>query len=731
MKIDVDALKASVDIVSVIGSYVSLKKRGTENVGICPFHDDHNPSFYVVPAKRFYKCFGCGAAGDAIDFVKEFEGVDFLAACEKLGAKRTWMPANLPHIAPRPPDRVTFEPPADAGEPDMKVPDLGGAPTAIYVIRRPDGYPIGYEARYQPQDGKREARLWTWGQRGDRRPRWECGHFNKPRPLYGLEQLAARPNDAVALWESPKKAEAARKLLPTYVHCAWTGGSGGWDKHDLTPLARKSVLLWPDADRKVCKEPNRAAKLGIEVGELLPYQEQPGPKANLGARAALQDLGCTVKLLDVRAVETDGWNICDAEREGWDQARVISFGKSLPVEPQVEMIELAQDAANEPAEDLPPIEAYAQDARAQPAAATPRPPRVNGAAALDEVYFRPMSQIESKAINWLWPGRIAKGKVSMIVGNPGLGKSQVCASLASVVSNGGAWPVDRTSAELGSVVILSAEDDPEDTIRPRLEAAQANLEKIFILDAIRTEREGEIGRRGFDLTMDIKRLGALLHELGDAAMVIIDPITAYLGDADSHKNAEVRALLAQLADMAATQRVAVLAVSHLTKSSGMDALLRVQGSIGFAAAARAVWGVAKDKENPSRRLFMPLKNNLGTDISGFAYSVEGIRLQESDIETSHVMWENQAITMTVDEVFGESNLGYDEKSALSDAKLFLVDLLRNGPLDSKQIEADARGAGHSMTTLRRAAKDLRLRIAKDGFGKGSPWKWWPKQDSAP
>jgi putative DNA primase/helicase len=89
-------------------------------------------------------------------------------------------------------------------------------------------------------------------------------------------------------------------------------------------------------------------------------------------------------------------------------------------------------------------------------------------------------------------------------------------------------------------------------------------------------------------------------------LVIIDPITAYLGDADSHKNAEVRALLAPLAEMAASQRVSVLAVSHLTKSAGMDALLRVQGSIGFAAAARAVWGVAKDKDNPSRRLFMPL-----------------------------------------------------------------------------------------------------------------------------
>src|SRR5690606_13312609 len=142
----------------------------------------------------------------------------------------------------------------------------------------------------------------------------------------------------------------------------------------------------------------------------------------------------------------------------------------------------------------------------------------------------------------------------------------------------------------------------------------------------------------------------------------------------------------------------------------------------LGAAARAVWGVAKDTDNPLRRLFMPLKNNLGTDSTGFAYAVEGMRLEESDIETSRIMWENAHVMQSADEVFGGSQISEDEKGALHDAKLFLRDLLAHGPLESKQLEIDARGAGHAMTTLRRAAREMGIRIAKEGFGKGAPWK---------
>ena len=348
----------------------------------------------------------------------------------------------------------------------------------------------------------------------------------------------------------------------------------------------------------------------------------------------------------------------------------------------------------------------------------------NGADVFEDVVYQRLSTIPARAVDWLWPGKIAKGKVSMIVGNPGLGKSQVCASLAVVVSIGGQWPVDRTRADQGSVIILSAEDDVDDTIRPRLEAAGANLDCVYILKAIKAEDEkGDSFERGFSLIGDTYRLGALIKELGDVQLVIIDPITAYLGSADSHKNAEVRALLAPLQTIAQYLRVAILAVSHLTKASGIDALQRVQGSVAFAAAARAVWGVTKDKDSPQRRLFLPLKNNLGVDTSGYAYSIESHVLEGSDppIGTSVIMWESAKITTSAEEAFGQQAKDYNEHSDIEDAKDFLRGLLADGPVPQRQVEADSKGAGHAWATIRRAQKNLNIEAFKEGFK--APWLW--------
>lgn len=732
--IDTAALKGANEIVSVIGSHVALKKVGSEYRGLCPFHDDHTPSFYVVPAKQIWKCFSCNAdeqhGNDVIGFVRGLMDMSFTEACEFLGAeKREWKPITPVHVGEPRRERQTCPPPADAPVPRMST-RLLGEPEATRAFRSLDGTLLGYEARYKRGSDPDEpdtspSRMWTWGAREGEDLGWGCGHFTRPRPLYGLDRIGKRPSFPIAVFEGPKKADAAHRLIGHIYNCiSWSGGAGSWHTHDWSPVYGKTLLLWPDADRKVAKGPH-AERLGIAEGTLLPYSEQPGPRAVAKLCAELGDPrthACKIRYIDVSDVEKDGYDIADMEADGMDSSAVIAWAKPRARNYE-HLVERQHASVHQDEREDPPDWNYPDDA-----AHAPAPPRVKptitGTDTMGEVFYRPMSEVESRAIDWLWPGRIAKGKVSMIVGNPGLGKSQVCASIASVVSNGGAWPVDRCQCGRGSVVILSAEDDPEDTIRPRLEAAGAALDKIYIVDAIRVDRQEGPGKRGFDLSMDIARLGSLLHDLGDPALVIIDPITAYLGDADSHKNAEVRALLAPLSEMAAAQRVAVIAVSHLTKSSGMDALLRVQGSIGFAAAARAVWGVAKDKDNPSRRLFMPLKNNLGTDNSGFAYTVEGIRLPEGDIETSHIMWENELITASADSVFGQADETHDEREAVLEAKMYLRSLLADGPVAVKHIEADARGAGHAWTTVRRAQKDLKIVSYRDhGIGEKGKWYW--------
>ena len=345
-------------------------------------------------------------------------------------------------------------------------------------------------------------------------------------------------------------------------------------------------------------------------------------------------------------------------------------------------------------------------------------------ATVSRAIFRRVADVQAKPIRWLWPGRIAQGKVSIIAGNPGLGKSQVTVGMAATVSTGGLWPVDRKSCEVGNVVILSAEDDPSDTIRPRLEASGADLSRVYILDAVLDGPlvGGGETPRAFNLKTDIAQLGNMLKEIGGAALVIIDPITAYLGTTDSHKNAEIRALLSPLAEVAGQYGAAVVAVSHFNKNANTEAMMRVTGSLAFVAAARAAYVVARDPEHEARRLLLPLKNNLGNDQTGLAFTVESAQVESSIgmIETSRVVWESSVVTVTADEAM-KPQAHDDERDDLDDAKDFLCGLLAEGPVPSKQIRGDAEGAGHAWRTIQRAQKVLGIVAVKKGMKEG--WVW--------
>ena len=185
-------------------------------------------------------------------------------------------------------------------------------------------------------------------------------------------------------------------------------------------------------------------------------------------------------------------------------------------------------------------------------------------------------------------------------------------------------------------------------------------------------------------------------------------------------------MMTPLAALAEETDCAIVLVSHLTKGQSGSVLARIQGSVAFGAAARAVWGVTKDHDNPQRRLFMPMKNNVGKDDSGFAYSIESVssRAPEDDeeIETSRVMWEPNPVTVSVEDAFS-MNLNHEERSELSEAKEFLLNSLASGPVASRQLKADAEGAGHSWATLRRAQSALKIKAQKDGFGGAGPWMW--------
>ena len=273
------------------------------------------------------------------------------------------------------------------------------------------------------------------------------------------------------------------------------------------------------------------------------------------------------------------------------------------------------------------------------------------------------------------------------------------------MTTGAPWPCDEGNAPLGNVIILTAEDDVADTVRPRLEVAGANLKRVHVIKAIKLKNQGP---RTFDLYQDIARLEDAVKKLGDVMMIIIDPISAYMGKPgklDSYRSTDVRSTLAPLQEMAARCGPAVIGIDHLTKSGGMQALLRVLGSIGFVAAARAVYLIARDEEDDDRRLFLPVKNNLGKIRTGLAFKVfEKLAPTVFDAYPA-IKWENEHVTMTADEALTPKVDGRKSEKAEA-AKKLIHEMLKDRPRHQTEIEAQARAQNISHQSLRTAKKAM-------------------------
>lgn len=310
-----------------------------------------------------------------------------------------------------------------------------------------------------------------------------------------------------------------------------------------------------------------------------------------------------------------------------------------------------------------------------------------------------LADVQPESVRWLWPGRIAMGKLTLICGDPGLGKSFITLDLASRTSTGAPWPDTPLFKETpGGVILMSAEDDLADTIRPRLDAAGADVSRVVALQAVRRRTpDGKTQEVYFDLTQDLPALESAIQQSIGCKLVIIDPLTAYLGSTDSHKNAEVRAVLARLFELAAAQMVAILAVTHLNKASTLPAIYRAMGSLAFVAAARAVWAVVRDEHDATgrRRLFVPIKNNLASDESGLAYALEQVD------QTARVAWESDPVNMRADEALDG---GGRKPLVQHDARQFVIDTIKanGGDMLSEELLDAATEHGISKMTLRRA-----------------------------
>ena len=323
-----------------------------------------------------------------------------------------------------------------------------------------------------------------------------------------------------------------------------------------------------------------------------------------------------------------------------------------------------------------------------------------------------LEDVQPEPVTWLWPGRLAVGKLALLVGDPGLGKSWITLDLAARVSAGRVMPDGAPAVPPGDVILLSAEDGLADTIRPRLDALGADVARIHHLAVLR------IGER--ERAVQLADTAALEFAIRARAarLVIIDPIAAYLGSTDSHRDAEVRGLLAPLAALAERTDTAVLGVMHLAKSTQRPAIYRAAGSIAFAAAARIVLAVAVDPDRDDRRLVLPVKSNLAASSPALAYTLSAGRL----------VWAAEPVSnVDVDALLSGPAPDRQERRAADE---WLRDLLAEGPTPVREIQAAARGAGLIWRTVERTKARLGVRAALLGYGSAGRWLWrLPETDS--
>jgi putative DNA primase/helicase len=341
---------------------------------------------------------------------------------------------------------------------------------------------------------------------------------------------------------------------------------------------------------------------------------------------------------------------------------------------------------------------------------------------------RRASEIEAQEIEWLWRDRLAIGKHTLFAGEPGLGKSQLSAWLAAAVSTGRDWPDGQGRAPFGNAIILNVEDDAADTIIPRLRAAGADCSRIYIAAAV--QRDDGKSRRMFNLQTDLELLQAKIQQIGNVRLVIIDPVSSYLGNIDSHRNTDVRAVLEPLAEMASRLRVAVITISHFSKRGDGSANNRIIGSIAFVAAARAAFIISRDPDDDARRLFVPSKNNIAPARDGLGFQIE-TREVGPGIVAPAVCWDGLPVTRTADEILSVLSGDGDQRPAKADAEAFLREVLADGPVSVVNLETMARAAGllsngtplSQSKPIRSAAKTLRVRKIRVGFGPGAGYNW--------
>lgn len=325
--------------------------------------------------------------------------------------------------------------------------------------------------------------------------------------------------------------------------------------------------------------------------------------------------------------------------------------------------------------------------------------------------------IKPLPITWLWEGWLPAGKLTILAGAAGTGKTTLALGLAAALTSGGRWPDGSPCRAKGNVLIWSSEDVADDTLVPRLIASGADMSRCYFIEGI-TENGESVP---FDPAQDILDLHRAVERIGGASLLLIDPIVSAVAG-DMHRANDVRRSLQCVVDFAEAHQCAVIGITHFAKGgAGKAPQDRVIGSQAFGALARMVLVAAKE-EDGARRVLARAKSNIAPDDGGVSYSL-GLTTIDGGIEATYAVWEG-VIEGTAREILGE--VEHDEDgggSSRDDLHRMLIDTLTDagGQMATKALQAEIRDAGHSWDAAKRIKKSLGIEAVKASMG--GAWMW--------
>jgi hypothetical protein len=329
---------------------------------------------------------------------------------------------------------------------------------------------------------------------------------------------------------------------------------------------------------------------------------------------------------------------------------------------------------------------------------------------IPELDYVAADTITPTRVEWLWKNRLPRGRIVILEGDPGVGKSTITTDALARVSIGGTFP-DGQAAPKGHGIVLSAEDDEADTIVPRLSAVGADLSQITVL------RPGKPDGSPLSIPDDVDVLRRLIGRVG-ASLLVIDPLSAFLaGRVNDYRDHHIRRALTPLSEVAQDTGCCIIVIRHWTKGTISDkAIHRGAGSIGIAGAARVVMAVGShpDADGDDPRVLATVKNNLGPHAPSLMFGIE----VDDARDVSRIVWGGQTDLSADALMVAKSD---EEKTAVDDAVEFLREELKSGPVQQAILKKAWDG---SWSTLRRAKSKLNVRSSKAGFGgAGSGWTW--------